>query len=230
MQDQPPEGSPPENNPPEGSPPQSPLPAPAACDGTMDLVRVLDPRLDEAIGHVARESIRQGLLRGVPLRIEPERYPDPLRQHCASFVTLHRNGQLRGCIGVLDPQRPLVEDVAQNAFAAAFRDPRFEPLDPLECHDLTISISLLSDHEPLNCSSEAEFLMKLRPGVDGVVLEWSGGRGTFLPAVWQTLPDTGEFIRQLKVKAGLAPEQWPSDLQAKRYTTRMIGPLPYESQ
>ncbi len=187
-----------------------------------------DPQLDEALVHVARESIRHGLLRGVPLRVEPERYPEPLQQHGASFVTLHRNSQLRGCIGVLEAQRPLVEDVAQNAFAAAFRDPRFEPLDPLECHDLTVSISLLSEHEPLDCSSDAELLLKLRPGIDGVVLEWNGGRGTFLPAVWQNMPDVGEFVRQLKVKAGLSPEQWPAELQVKRYTTRMLGPLPYE--
>lgn len=180
---------------------------------------------DRALLYVARESIRHGLAHGTPLQVEPERFAPALREHRASFVTLHRHGVLRGCIGVLEPVRPLIEDVAQNAFAAAFRDPRFEPLSPLELEGLLLQISLLSGHEPIAHHSERHLLEQLRPGVDGLILEWEGGRGTFLPAVWQSLKEPQQFLSQLKVKAGLEPDAWPPSLHALRYTCRCLGPV-----
>lgn len=132
----------------------------------------------------------------------------------ASFVTLSLGDRLRGCIGSLEPHRALSEDVAHNAIAAAFHDPRFAPLSESEMAHLWIEVSVLSPRVPLEHSSEDDVRMKVRPGIDGVVLEAGPfNRATYLPQVWEQLPDPREFIESLKRKAGL-PETWWSD-QAK---------------
>jgi AmmeMemoRadiSam system protein A len=172
---------------------------------------------------VARESIRSGALRGRPLRPDPAAYPEPLRALRASFVTLERDGALRGCMGGLEAVRPLVSDVAEHAFAAAFRDPRFPPLAGAELDCVEVKLSILSPLEPLCFASEQELLSQLRPGVDGVLLEAGRQRGTFLPAVWEQLPDPREFLRQLKRKAGLAPDFWSTLVAVHRYTVESIG-------
>jgi AmmeMemoRadiSam system protein A len=171
---------------------------------------------------VARESIRSGALRGRPLRPDPAAYPEPLRALRASFVTLDLEGALRGCMGGLEPVRPLVSDVAEHAFAAAFRDPRFPPLAAAELERVEVRLSILSPLEPLSFASEQELLSQLRPGVDGVLLEAGWQRGTFLPAVWEQLPDPREFLRHLKRKAGLAPDFWSAVVAVHRYTVESI--------
>ncbi len=168
---------------------------------------------------VARASIEHGLRHGRPLQPDPADYPPPLRERRASFVTLKRGGELRGCIGSLEAGRPLVVDVAHNAYAAAFRDPRFPPLQPEELRDLEISLSVLSPPEPLAFESEGDLLARLRPGVDGLILTDGHHRGTFLPSVWEQLPDPADFLRQLKLKAGLPPDHWSPGLRVERYTT-----------
>ena len=187
-------------------------PRPAA--GGADARRLLD---------VARASIRSGLERGRPLRPDPLAYPAPLRELRASFVTLHLEAELRGCVGGLEPVRPLVTDVAEHAFAAAFRDPRFPPLAAAELAQLDVHVSVLSLLEPLAFASEEDLLAKLRPGVDGLLLEAGGRRGTFLPAVWEQLPEPREFLRHLKRKAGLAPDFWSDALEVRRYTVESVG-------
>jgi AmmeMemoRadiSam system protein A len=171
---------------------------------------------------VARASIRSGVERGRPLHPDPAAYPEPLRAFRASFVTLELEGTLRGCMGGLEPTRPLVRDVAEHAFAAAFRDPRFPPLAEAERARVDLKLSILSPLEALSFASEQDLLSQLRPGVDGVLLEAGRQRGTFLPAVWEQLPDPREFLRHLKRKAGLGPDFWSADVAVHRYTVESI--------
>jgi AmmeMemoRadiSam system protein B/AmmeMemoRadiSam system protein A len=135
----------------------------------------------------------------------------------ATFVTLRRNGALRGCIGTLEADRTVREDVALNARRAAFRDPRFGPLQPDELEGLTVEVSLLSTPEPIDCASEADLVARLDPARDGVVIEYRGKRATFLPQVWEQIPDPREFLRHLKRKAGLPDEFWSEELRVARY-------------
>ena len=136
----------------------------------------------------------------------------------ASFVTLRLDGELRGCIGSVQARRALGEDVAHNARAAAFRDPRFPPVTPGEVPRLQVEVSLLSPREPLEAYSEAEALAKLRPGVDGVYFEFHDLASTFLPQVWESLPDPVDFLGELRRKAGLPPTFWHPDVRLSRYT------------
>lgn len=126
-----------------------------------------------------------------------------LQDEGASFVTLTKQGQLRGCIGSLEARRPLVIDVRENAIAAATSDPRFPPVRPDEVEELQVEVSVLSPPEPLAYDDAEDLLKKLRPGVDGVVIERGGRRGTFLPQVWEQLPDPKQFMDRLCRKAFL---------------------------
>jgi hypothetical protein len=143
---------------------------------------------------------------------------DFLQEAAATFVTLMRNGRLRGCVGSLQAHRSLLEDVKANAKAAAFLDPRFEPLTQTEFATTVVEVSVLSRSEPLALVSEADAITQIRPGVDGLILEHADKRGTFLPQVWDSIPDPAEFLRQLKRKAGLEPTFWADDLRLLRYT------------
>jgi len=168
---------------------------------------------------LAGAAIEKGL-GGGRLAVRADDYPEPLRAPRATFVTLHLDAQLRGCIGTLEARRALVEDVAYNARAAAFDDPRFPPLAHAEFGRLEIHISVLSAPEPLSCESEDELLRRLRPQVDGLILEERARRATFLPSVWEQLPDPREFLRQLKHKAGLPADYWSRTLRVSRYTVQ----------
>ncbi|MFO1432102.1 MAG: AmmeMemoRadiSam system protein A [Candidatus Competibacteraceae bacterium] len=173
---------------------------------------------------VARRSIQYGLTEHVPLPVKPEEYPDTLRPIRATFITLEVEGRLRGCIGTLEARAPLVKDVADHAFAAAFEDPRFLPVSPEEFPRLDIHISVLSPPEPLHFQSEEDLLAQLRPGLDGLILRLGQQRrATFLPSVWETLSDPYIFLTQLKQKAGLPLDFWSPELQAERYTTESFG-------
>ena len=168
---------------------------------------------------VALEAIQYGLKTGGHLQVETPRYPPPLRELRATFVTLQKSGELRGCIGTLEAVRPLVEDVAYNAYAAAFQDPRFPPLEPQELASLDIHISVLTPAQPMQFTSEEDLLLQIRPGIDGLVMEEGLRRGTFLPSVWESLPERRDFLRHLKQKAGLPPDYWSDTIKVSRYTT-----------
>lgn len=172
---------------------------------------------------LAKRSILHGLKTGRPLKIDPAEFSPELLEPRATFVTLHKNGELRGCIGMLKAERPLAEDIAENAFAAAFRDYRFPPLTADEFEHLEIHLSLLTPPEPITFSSEEDLLVQLRPGVDGVIIEDGRRRGTFLPSVWELLPDAKDFLRHLKQKAGLPTDYWSETLRVYRYETEAIG-------
>jgi AmmeMemoRadiSam system protein A len=168
---------------------------------------------------IARASIRHGLEHGKALIPDMEDYDDELQVVRACFVTLNRFGMLRGCIGHLEAIMPLVKDVAENAYSAAFRDPRFPPLTRDEYTDLELHISVLTPPEPLAVDSESDLLARMRPGIDGLILEDGYARGTFLPSVWESLPEPSDFLRHLKRKAGLADHHWSDTLKVYRYET-----------
>jgi hypothetical protein len=136
----------------------------------------------------------------------------------ACFVTLTRQGELRGCVGTLEAHRPLGLDVRENAVAAAFHDPRFMPLSRVEFDEIRVEVSLLSPTEALVVVSEEHALASLRPDVDGVVFEYRHYRSTFLPQVWEQLPEPAEFMAHLKRKAGLPMDFWAEDVRLSRYT------------
>lgn len=163
---------------------------------------------------LARASIARAL--GVPVQ-EPPR-PAWLKAQAAVFVTLTRNGELRGCIGSLEARRSLEEDVEENARMAAFADPRFAPLRQEELADTRVEVSVLSPAEPIPFTDEADALRKLRPGVDGVILEYGPHRATFLPQVWRQLHEPRQFLAQLKRKAGLPADFWADGVKLYRYT------------
>lgn len=140
-----------------------------------------------------------------------------LREPGATFVTLTLEGMLRGCIGSIEASRPLGEDVRRNALAAAFSDMRFAPLTLGELIDTRFEVSLLSPMVPLQVESEGDLVSRLEPGRDGVLLEWHNHRGTFLPQVWEQLPDPRDFVRHLKRKAGLRDDFWSGDLIVRTY-------------
>ncbi len=141
-----------------------------------------------------------------------------LRERAATFVTLRAAGELRGCIGTVDAHRALGDDVAHNADAAARRDPRFPPVQPEELAGLQVEVSLLSPRTGLAAASEADALAALRPGTDGIVLEYRGERATFLPQVWENLPDPVDFLGELRRKANLPRRFWDPEVRLWRYT------------
>ncbi|HWS73901.1 MAG TPA: AmmeMemoRadiSam system protein A, partial [Quisquiliibacterium sp.] len=126
---------------------------------------------------------------------------------------------LRGCIGRLEAgEHPLEEDVRRNAYGAAFEDPRFPPLAAHEWQDLVVEVSLLGVLEPMPVSSESDAWRMLRPHRDGVLLEWRGRRSTFLPQVWEELPEVREFLAALRRKAGLPGDFWHAEMRLSRYS------------
>ncbi len=172
---------------------------------------------EDALGRAllvrARNAI--GARFSIPPAPEP---PHPrLAEPGATFVTLTQRGELRGCIGSLEAWRPLDEDVRENARAAAFRDPRFAPLSPPEFDTTRVEASLLAPAVAMEFATEADAIRQLRPGVDGVILEYAGHRGTFLPQVWETLTEPNLFLAHLKQKAGLPADFWARDMVLRRY-------------
>lgn len=164
-------------------------------------------------------SIARATIAGAEQPALPMAWNQPwLRERGASFVTLRLDDALRGCIGSIEPRRPLGDDVAHNAHAAAYRDFRFEPVTPAQMPRLGIEVSVLSAREPLVAASEADVIAQVRPGVDGLYLEFRGLSSTFLPQVWESLGDPRDFLAELKRKAGLPPTFWDPELRLSRYT------------
>ena len=172
--------------------------------------------------NLAKISIKHGLETGRPIPVNPEDYDPQLLEYGACFVTLQINHELRGCIGSLEAYRPLAEDVADNAFSAAFRDPRFPRLVDSEYEHLQYHISVLDKPRPMTFTSEQDLLQQIRPGIDGLVMHDNFNKGTFLPSVWESLPEPEDFLRHLKMKAGLSPGYWSDTIQVERYTVEDI--------
>lgn len=171
---------------------------------------------------LARASIT-GAIDGATARIDERRWPAVCQAPAACFVTLTIDGALRGCIGSLVADRPLLHQVADNAVRAASADPRFPPLAGDELARLRLSISVLSAPEAVPASSQAELLARLRPGVHGLTLSLGEHRATFLPSVWESIPRPEDFVDALRRKASMPTAGWPQDLRAERYTTESFG-------
>jgi len=175
---------------------------------------------------LARSSIDYGLIHREHMPVDCDELPRVLRDPGATFTTLHIQGQLRGCCGTLDAVRPLAEDVVRSAFRAAFHDPRFDPVGKHELDAMRLEVSVLSPLEPISVCNEADLLNSLAPGIDGLVIVADGASATFLPKVWDMLPDPRQFLAALKTKCGLADDYWADQLEFKRYrTTSYADPI-----
>ena len=172
---------------------------------------------------LARQSIETGLRERCWTSLPTPPTGGVLSEPGATFVTLRKAGELRGCCGSLEARQSLASDVWRNAWASAFSDPRFPPLVGPEYPDIDVHISALSPLEPLPPMSEAELLRALRPGVDCLVLRRAPSQATFLPSVWEQVPDASDFLRHLKRKAGWSPQFWADDIQVLRYTVEDFG-------
>lgn len=171
----------------------------------------------------ASEAISYGIIQNRPMTLDLSKYPSVLLQQGACFVTLHLNKQLRGCIGSLQAHQPLISDIELNAFNAAFRDPRFLPLTQPEFSKISLSVSVLSEPKVINFCSENDLIQQLQPGIDGLIINDHGYRATFLPSVWEQLPEPRIFLNHLKIKAGLPTNYWSNTLTIERYTTELIS-------
>ena len=183
----------------------------------------LSPEYREVLLGVASKSIENGLATGKSATINAADYPKQLQQKRACFITLKLNDALRGCIGHLEAIQPLVADVAENAYSAAFRDPRFPPIEIKEIEDLAIHISVLTPAKPIVFTSETNLIEIIRPGIDGLILEEGLNRGTFLPSVWDALPEPRDFLNHLKQKAGLPMDYWSDAIKIFRYETESFS-------
>ena len=168
---------------------------------------------------LARASIEHGLLHGVPLPVDLAELPAPFSSPRATFTTLRLDGELRGCCGTLEATDPLAIDVARSSFRAGFRDPRFAPVGEPELDAVRLEVSVLSPLEALHVVDEADLLKRLVPRTDGLVIAEGGRRATFLPKVWESLPDPEQFLGALKIKCGLPADYWSERLAFFRYGT-----------
>jgi AmmeMemoRadiSam system protein A len=171
----------------------------------------------------ARQAIHHGLVHENRYEVEHGGLSPALIEPRATFVTLHINEQLRGCIGNLEPYEALVDSVAHNAHSAAFHDSRFSPLTEQEFEQIAIHIAILNQPEPISFDDEEHLLSQLRPNIDGLVLKARSHKATFLPAVWEQLPSPIQFLNHLKKKAGLAENYWHTEISVERYTVEQFG-------
>ena len=157
---------------------------------------------------LARQALEHGVRSEKLPPLDLSSLTEHLREPGASFVTLTKRGQLRGCIGALEPYQPLAQDVREHAVAAALEDPRFPAVGERELNAIEIEVSRLTPPVPLDYSDANDLLSKLRPFVDGVILRDAFHRATFLPQVWEKIPDRVEFLENLCYKMGAAPDLW----------------------
>jgi AmmeMemoRadiSam system protein A len=224
-----PEGRVPERAEPAGAP--TAVESPTVAAPHEPTVRVLPDDAGDLLLPAARAAIAQTLGATSQAAAPALTGPPPAwaLEPGASFITLTKDGRLRGCIGSLAAQRPLLEDVRANAAAAATRDPRFPPMTPDELPTVAIGVSVLSVPRPLNVSSLREAYATLRPGVDGVILETATcHRATFMPQVWRTLPEPAQFLAHLWLKAGVVPDVWYEGTTLQTYTVRAWYEVPRE--
>ena len=167
---------------------------------------------------LARHEIAAMLKSGADLK-RPDSLSPAVLEHRGCFVTLHKNRELRGCIGTIEPEKALIDNVADNAANAAFRDPRFSPVSLKELDSIEIEISVLTPPRQLTFTDGEDLKQQLKPGIHGVILSRDWHRSTFLPQVWEQLPDKEMFLRHLCQKGGMEGDCWKStDTRVEVYT------------
>jgi AmmeMemoRadiSam system protein A len=177
--------------------------------------------MPDTLGEALLARARNAIATEFGAKLQAETAHEALAHPGATFVTLtEEDGQLRGCIGSLEAWRTLDADVRANAKAAAFSDPRFNPLSREEFTRTRVEVSLLTPAVPMPCMDENDALRQMRPGVDGVIFEFHGRHGTFLPQVWESLSDPRQFLAHLKQKAGFAADFWSPEVRLYRYEVR----------
>jgi MEMO1 family protein len=192
----------------------------ARCNGVL---RQMLEEYGPVLLRLAAGSISHGLTWGKPIHVDKATFAAELAADGACFVTLKHAGQLRGCVGSARAHRPLINDVAANAFAAAFADRRFPELKVAERQGLGLSVTVLSPPQPIAFTSEATLCAELRPYVDGLIIECDGRSAVFLPQVWEVLPAPRLFLGELKAKAGLAPHDWSPGFKAWRFVAQSVS-------
>ena len=172
---------------------------------------------------IARDSIRHGLVARWPPRVAPADCIGALGERLGGFVTLTKKSVLRGCVGVIEGDKPLAEVVSTAAFNAAYHDSRYPGLTADEFDQILIEISVLSPPQVINVANEAELLATLKPAEDGLILADGECRATFLPKVWEKIPEPARFVRALKYKAGLTEDYWSESICFYRYRTTSVA-------
>jgi len=167
-----------------------------------------------ALLKLARSTIEAKLIKGVKV-MRPEKMTSALKENRGCFVTLHKDGALRGCIGTIEAVMPLAAGVEENALNAAFRDPRFSSLEEKELKNTNIEISVLTVPQELSFKDKNDLKKKLKKGVHGVILSSGRQKATFLPQVWEQLPEVEKFLEHLCMKVGMDKNCW------KNKTTRV---------
>jgi AmmeMemoRadiSam system protein A len=187
-------------------------------DKKMDEVKWLSEEEGKYLIGVARNTIKSELDNVEGPKIDWKDVPEKFQKSLGTFVTITIDGNLRGCIGHIIPRETLLEGIKQNAINAAFKDPRFPPLQKEEFNKIDIEISILTPPQELSYSDAEDLLKKLRPGIDGVIIKKGLYEATFLPQVWDQLPEKEEFLAHLCLKAGLSMDSWKTDkLQVSIY-------------
>jgi len=177
----------------------------------------MEYKYQQQLMSVVKDAIYHGLEYNQTLCVETENFDSILSEKKATFVTLTISGNLRGCIGTLKAYQPLVIDLANNAFSAAFKDPRFPPLQKDEFKIIEYHVSILTTPTPIQFIDEQDLQQKIRPNIDGLILSEGSKRSTFLPSVWEQLPNKPDFIKHLKLKAGLPENYWSDTIRVERY-------------
>lgn len=172
------------------------------------MTRKITPEEKKTLLMIARQAIEKALSGEDSPPLEGEGLPPVLLEPGACFVTLTKAGQLRGCVGSIRATQSLVKDVRDRAVAAALEDPRFPPVNPQELQELEIEVSTLTEPAPLSYVDSEDLIRKLRIGVDGVILKEGFRRATFLPQVWEKLPDPELFLSRLCQKMGVEADAW----------------------
>ena len=184
------------------------LPGDKLKEGDMTDANKLSEKEGDYLLSVARKTIEEELFNKSEIKLPDTDLSPKFSEKRGTFVTLTKDEALRGCIGHIIPQETLLEGVKVNAINAAFKDPRFNPLSKAEWNRIKIEVSILTEPERLDYLDSADLLAKLRTGIDGVILKKGFNQATFLPQVWDQLPDKREFLAHLCIKAGLDGNEW----------------------
>jgi len=185
----------------------------------------MNQQIQQFLLKLARRALEHYFEYHKTIELDESELSDPiLKEERGTFVTLHLHGQLRGCIGHIEPIQEFYKDIIDNALSAAFEDPRFMPLTQNELGDIDIEISVLTPPEKLAYGSTEDLLIKLRPNIDGVIIEKGRYGATYLPQVWEDLPDKKDFLSSLCVKAGLPHDEWRDGrLKVSIYKAEVFG-------